>query len=155
MACSNEIRIRRFERPEDLIANSFETEWEDIKGHTFAVNSYESDKKQFISGNEYIESIKGVGCFAFCQTRNEPRYMNVWVGPDCDKSQLVFMLAHEYGHYVEPFWGASIVLHILKNAAMRIFRGSIEDEDRADRYAYAARWAYETAGMLLGEKEAP
>ena len=86
-------------------------------------------------GNKYEYKISDfckaptLKCWGFLKNKKE---INLWVGDDCPMDDLTALVAHEYGHYLQPH-----------------FKSDKKEEGKAGQYEYAARFAYNVASDIL------
>ena len=68
-------------------------------------------------------------CWGFLKNKKE---INLWVDVDCPMADLTALVAHEYGHYLQPH-----------------YKSSKREEMKAGEYETAGRFAYNVAFDIL------
>ena len=70
-----------------------------------------------------------IKCWGFLRNKKE---INLWVDTDCQMADLTALIAHEYGHYLQPH-----------------YKLNKKEEMKAGQYEIAARFAYTIATEIL------
>lgn len=121
------LKIIRHKTLEDCMVKFIRTEGkisrEDVL-NSFMVGFDREGKKYEYKIADFCKT-PGIKCWGFLRNKKE---INLWVDADCPMADLTALVAHEYGHYLEPH-----------------YKSSKREEIKAGRYEAAARFAYNVA----------
>jgi uncharacterized protein YjaZ len=91
---------------------------------------YDGNGKEYsMSWDELIKTQKGVGCYGFTRDKDK---IHVWIEKYADPLDVVCLLAHEYGHLLNPH-----------------HRDDMKEEVKAEQYARCAGFAFNSMKDLL------